>query len=79
MTTPREIVGRWRIVEMEEWDLLDDLGPPFIEFDAKGLGSFTFMVVEGWMDVRRAQHLGPTGVEFTWEGEQEMGSPPIVS
>jgi hypothetical protein len=72
MTIPRKIVGRWRIVEMEEWDELDVLGPPFIELDAKGLGSFTFMVVEGWMDVRRAEHLGPTGVEFSWEGQQEM-------
>lgn len=72
MKPPRAIVGRWRIVEMEEWDELDDLGPPYIEFDAKGQGGFRFMVIEGWMDVRPAEHLGPTGVEFSWEGQQEL-------
>jgi len=72
MATPRKLIGRWRIVEMDEWEELDDLGPPYIEFDRKGQGSFRFMVIEGWMDVRPAEHLGPTGVEFCWEGQQEM-------
>jgi hypothetical protein len=72
MKPPRSVVGRWRFVEMDEWDELDDLGPPYIEFDATGQGCFRFMVIEGWMHVRPAAHLGPTGVEFSWEGQQEL-------
>lgn len=70
------IAGRWRIVDMELWDVdaLDLLGPAYIEFDRKGTGSFRFIAVEGWMDVRPAGHLGPTGVEFSWEGENENDS-----
>jgi hypothetical protein len=57
---------------MEQWTEVDDLGPPYIEFDSKGQGSFRFLVIEGWMDVRPAEHLGPAGVEFSWQGQQEM-------
>lgn len=67
-------VGRWRIVEMELWDsdAVDLLGSAHIEFDRDGQGGFRFIAVEGWMDVRRADHLGPNGVEFSWEGRDEM-------
>jgi hypothetical protein len=35
------VVGRWRIVETENWDrdALDLVAPAFIEFDEDGLGS----------------------------------------
>ena len=72
MTSP--VLGRWRIVEMELWDedAIDLLGPAHIEFDGNGQGRFQFIAVEGWMDVRPADHLRPNGVEFSWEGRDEM-------
>ena len=57
--TRAKLVGTWRIVEMELWD-------------THGRGSFRFIAVEGWIDVRPADHLGPTGVEFSWDGKDEM-------
>ena len=71
--TPRAVAGRWRIVEMELWDIdaIELLGPAFMDFDADGQGSFRFIAVVGWMDTRSADHPGPCGVEFSWEGEDE--------
>ncbi len=41
-------IGRWRIVEMEVWDtdVVDLLGPAYLEFDRNGQGSFRFVAVE---------------------------------
>lgn len=61
--------GRWRIVEMGLWDedAIDLLGPAFIEIAPNGQGSFRFIVVEGWMDVRDVERDGRPGIEFSWE------------
>jgi hypothetical protein len=68
------VAGRWRIVEMDVWDsdAIDLLGPAFLEFDRKGQGSFRFVAVEGWMDVRPAEHGEAHAVEFSWEGHDEL-------
>lgn len=68
------ITGRWRIVEMELWDLdaIDLLGPGFIEQRDGGQGSFRFIAVEGWMDTRSVDRDGRPGVEFSWEGNDEI-------
>ena len=68
------IKGRWRIVEMEAWDqeAIDLLGPAFIELTANGQGSFRVIAVEGWMDVRGVERDGRAGIEFSWEGNDEM-------
>ncbi len=68
------VVGRWRIVEMEVWDTeaIELLGPAHIEFDRHGQGSFQFVAVVGWMDVRPADHRGAHAVEFSWEGQDEL-------
>ena len=67
------IKGRWRIVEMEVWDreAVDLLGPAFIEIKADGHGTFRFIAVEGWMDVRDVEREGRPGIEFSWEGNDE--------
>jgi hypothetical protein len=51
------VVGRWRIVETENWDrdALDLVAPDFIEFDEYGLGSLGFIAVEGSTDWREVQ------------------------
>lgn len=68
------VVGRWRIVEMNVWDMdaVDLVGPAYIEFDRDGQGSFAFVAVEGWMDVRAADRGDPQTVEFSWEGQDEL-------
>ena len=67
-------VGRWRIVSMTEWDedYLDEEVQAFIEFDEKGGGSFQFGYVSGGIDYREVERDGNPGVEFTWDGNDEM-------
>jgi len=68
------IKGRWHIVEMELWDedAIDLVGPAFIELRDDDQGSFRFIAVEGWMDVRQVDREGRPGIEFSWEGNDEM-------
>ena len=68
------LTGRWRIVEMEMWDqaAIDLVGPAFIELRDDDQGSFRFIAVEGWLDVRDVERHGRSGVEFSWEGNDEM-------
>jgi hypothetical protein len=70
------IKGRWRIVEMELWDheAIDLLGPAFIEIKADGDGTFRFIAVEGWMDIRDVEREGTPAIEFSW-GRQRRVQP----
>jgi hypothetical protein len=65
--------GRWRIVEMDLWDqdAIDLVGPAFIDFGPRGMGSFRFIVVEGEIDYRRTLRDGRQGFEFSWEGTDD--------
>ncbi|MGH3784345.1 MAG: hypothetical protein ACRDRO_27935 [Pseudonocardiaceae bacterium] len=67
------LTGRWRIVEMDMWDrdAIDLVEPGFIEFAGDGTGQFGFIAVRGWMDCRTTERDGRTGVEFSWNGEDE--------
>jgi hypothetical protein len=58
---------------MELWDTeaIDLLGPAFVEFADGQQGSFRFIAVEGWMDVRPTEVHGSGAVEFSWEGQDE--------
>ncbi|WNV82628.1 hypothetical protein [Umezawaea sp. Da 62-37] len=66
--------GRWRIVEMDQWDqdAIDLVEPGFITFTRDGTGEFGFIAVNGWMDCRWSKRDGQPFVEFTWEGNDEM-------
>lgn len=46
------LVGRWRIVRMDNWDrdAIDLVEPGFVEFGPKGTGEFGFIAVRGSMD-----------------------------
>src|SRR3954471_1196029 len=65
--------GRWRIVEMSEWDRddIDLVEPGFIEFAGDGTGQFAFIAVRGWLDCRRVERDGRPGVDFAGEGVDE--------
>lgn len=67
------VVGRWRIVEMDLWDreAIDLVEPGFIEFDKDRTGRFGFIAVQGWMDCHDAERDGRPCVEFTWDGHDE--------
>lgn len=67
------LTGRWRIVEMDNWDrdAIELVGPGFIEFAKKGTGEFRFIAVRGWLDCRWSKRDDQPFVEFTWEGEDE--------
>ncbi|MFV8750660.1 hypothetical protein ACNOYE_08910 [Nannocystaceae bacterium ST9] len=66
-------VGKWRIVEMERWevDYVDMDGPAFISIEKKGTGDFKFGLVEGELDCRFSSEAGVATVEFSWAGADE--------
>jgi len=68
------IVGRWRITWMEMWeqDTVDEAVEGYFEFDAHGMGEFQFIYVCGQISYSDAEDDGRRGVEFTWEGSDEM-------
>ena len=53
----KQIVGRWRITEMEMWDndYLDMEVEASIEFGSEGRGTFQFGLVRGLTDFRLTQ------------------------
>jgi hypothetical protein len=73
MSASTNIIGRWRITEMDNWDqeAVDLVQPGFIEFDDDGLGNLGFIVVTGELDCRDADRDGRPGVEFSWQGSDE--------
>ena len=68
------IVGRWLIESMEQWDrdIIDAEVRGYFEFDAKGSGDFQFGYVHGYIDYRPEERDGKPAVEFTWDGNDEM-------
>jgi hypothetical protein len=69
---PKAFMGRWRIVEMDQWDndYLDLVEPAFISFTTAD-GAFVFGAVKGWLDVRYGTRDGSACVEFSWEGTND--------
>ena len=69
----KELIGRWRIEEMDLWDrdALDLVAPAFIEFRSDDTGQFGFIAVRGWMDCREAAIDDRPGLEFSWDGNDE--------
>src|SRR6185369_6080928 len=68
-------VGRWRIVSMSAWDedYIDEEEEGFFEFDDKGGGAFHFGYVHGQMDCRLTTRDGQPCVEWSWDGNDELG------
>ena len=64
-----EVIGRWRIVEADQWDrdYLDLGDPAFIRFDRDGYGELAFGVVTAGLNLQYAR----TVVFFTFEGSDE--------
>jgi hypothetical protein len=56
---------------MDVWDDLDLLGPPFIEFDATGGGTFQFLTISGDIDYRVSTERNETRIEWSWFGDDD--------
>jgi hypothetical protein len=67
-------IGRWRIVEMEQWDreFIDLEGPAHITFAKGGNGSFHFGAVQCQLDCRLEESLEGQRVAFSFMGHDEM-------
>jgi hypothetical protein len=73
-TKKSQIVGRWRITLMTEWDqdFVDEEVPGYFEFRKDGLGDFQFGYVQAQIDWRDTERDGQQAVEITFEGMDEM-------
>lgn len=62
----RAFKGRWRIVEMNQWDndYLDLVEEAHITFTDKSDGEFVFGAVKGWLDVCYGSRDGSACAEF---------------
>jgi hypothetical protein len=67
-------VGRWRIVNLELWDVDDVLGPDRLTLAPSGLGELVFAAVQADVDYRVGLRDGLPAVEFSFEGADE-GTP----
>lgn len=66
--------GRWDIVSMETWDedYFNVEVQAFVEFEKNGIGRFQFGYVLGCIDWRPATRDGKPGVEWSWDGTDEV-------
>ena len=67
----RAFAGRWRIVEMDQWEDLDLLEPAHITFTGKDGGELVFVAVEADLGVRYGSRDGSACGEFSWEGSDD--------
>jgi hypothetical protein len=68
------LIGRWTIVSMSGWDqdYVNEEVQAFIEIKPAGSGGFHFGYVQGDFDYRDVLRDGKPGVEFSWDGNDEM-------
>ena len=69
----KAFAGRWRIVEMDNWDsdLLDLVEEAHLTFEGKSDGEIAFGALRGFLDVRYGARDGSACAEFSWEGHDE--------
>jgi hypothetical protein len=69
----KAFAGRWRIVEMDNWDsdFLDLVEEAHLAFKGKSDGEITFGALKGFLDVRYGPRDGSACAEFSWEGHDE--------
>jgi hypothetical protein len=69
----KAFAGRWRIVEMDDWDsdFLDLVEGTYLIFEGKSDGEIAFGALKGFLDVRDAARDSSACAEFSWEGHDE--------
>jgi len=75
-TFAKAFAGRWRIVEMDNWDsdFLDLVEEAHITFEGAANGEIVFGALTGFLDVRYGSRDGSASAEFSWEGNDENDS-----
>jgi hypothetical protein len=71
---PEAILGHWRITHMDQWDqdFVDAEIEGFVRLDHDGTGEFQFGYVHGWIDYELTERDRKPGVEWSWQGNDEM-------
>src|SRR5437899_2514833 len=74
MAKTSPILGHWRITHMDQWDqdFVDAEVEGYVRLDHGGSGEFQFGYVHGWIDHELVERDGKPGVEWSWEGNDEM-------
>ena len=69
----RLLIGVWRIVDTELWDLddLDLLEPAHVTLEADGLRALRLLAMEADLDYRIVERDGRPAVEFSFDGSDE--------
>ncbi len=72
-TAKHALLGTWRIVETELWDLddLDLMDPAHLTLQPKGHGRLGLLAIEADLDYRVVQREGLPAIEFSFEGSDE--------
>jgi hypothetical protein len=67
-------LGRWRIVQMEQWDqeFVDMETEGHFTFEKGENGTFQFGLVSGEIDYRVDMSGDLPKIEFSWDGHDEM-------
>jgi hypothetical protein len=69
----KAFAGRWRIVEMDNWDsdFLDLVEAAHLTFEGMSDGEIAVGALKGFLDVRYGARDGSACAEFSWEGNDE--------
>jgi hypothetical protein len=69
----KAFAGRWRIVEMDNWDrdFVNLVEEAHLSFEGKAGGGIAFGALKGFLDVRYGARAGSACAEFSWEGYDE--------
>jgi hypothetical protein len=72
-TAKHSLLGTWRIVETELWDVadLDLMDPAHLTVEPKGHGRLGLLAIEADLDYRVVQREGLPAIEFFLEGSDE--------
>jgi hypothetical protein len=72
-TAKHRLLGTWRIVETELWDVdvLDLLEPAHLALEAKGHGRLVLLTIDAELDYRVVRREGLLAIEFSFEGFNE--------
>jgi hypothetical protein len=76
MTMDKAYIGKWRITEMEQWDLefIDLVAQGHLTVKDDGTGFLQFGAVEAEVDCRIESSGGVERLEFSFMGEDEGDS-----
>lgn len=72
-TAKHALLGTWRIVETDLWDVddLDVMDPAHLTLEPKGHGRLGLLAIEADLDYRVVQREGLPAIEFSFEGFDE--------